>query len=161
MKEKLAPKCIPKLSLICKTLCSDYRSLPSCLLQNWAPSPIISSNLQFLTFPGSFSQVASLQILARMHARIYQAKENIHLNLCYLYQVPHGSFLFIQLLKRIVYTHYLYSFTLGLLSGRRNLSSELIAIGRLSLFTKANLIFNPMDSILYLSGPLCCTDIRA
>ena len=32
----------------------------------------------FLTFPGSFSVAASLQILARMHARIYQAKENKH-----------------------------------------------------------------------------------
>lgn len=43
----------------------------------------------FLTFPGSFSVAASLHILARMHARIYQAKENKHsFEPCYLSSAP-------------------------------------------------------------------------
>lgn len=164
MKEKFAPryipKCMPKLSLTYRTMqrCQDSRrGLPSCLLQNWAPSSTLSPNLQLPYISRLFSLEASPQIQECMQESISQRKTNIYLNWCYLNKCPlpfytnspKNSWHPLSLLL-----HHMFAL-------RALWSVFWASVWRFSLFTKAHLIFSQWTLfILYLSGPPWGTDIR-
>lgn len=136
VKEGLAPKYIPKLSFIYKALGE------SPLLPDSEPGSI-KDPLFKSSAPSHFQAPFPLRLAHKsMQESLSQRKTNM--KLCHLYQVPHCSFLFTQLLKRVIYTPYLYSFTSYFLRTQQSVSLSLLeplpkAVHQ--LFRKAMLFF--------------------
>ena len=141
--------------------CSDYWRSLFCRPQKWTHHIPSLQIFCFLTFPGSFSVAASLHILARMHARIYQAKENKHsFERCYLSSAPWLLPFYMTSQKKRVHAP-------SLLLHIRFVLRALESVFWAYCCWKALIVHQSQSNfqsirlfILYLSGPLCHTDIR-